>query len=87
MIALTKLNGRNVIVNAELIKMIEHTPDTLITLTTGETIVVDEAYVRESIDDPYANVREGLASDMASYEGRLSEQDYADFIAFLKTLR
>ncbi|MAY73809.1 MAG: hypothetical protein CMJ31_03620 [Phycisphaerae bacterium] len=58
-----------------------------ITLTTGQSITVDEAYVRESIDDPYAKVREGLASDMASYEGRLSEQDYADFVAFLKTIR
>jgi len=42
MIALTKLNGRNVIVNAELIKMIEHTPDTLITLTTGDHLMVKE---------------------------------------------
>ena len=42
MIALTKLNGTNVIVNAELIKMIEHTPDTLVTLTTGDHLMVKE---------------------------------------------
>lgn len=46
MIALTKLNGKNVIVNAELIKMIEHTPDTLVTLTTG-----DHLMVREEVDE------------------------------------
>lgn len=42
MIALTKLNGKNVIINAELIKMIEHTPDTLVTLTTGDHLMVKE---------------------------------------------
>ena len=46
MISLTKLNGASVIVNAELIKMIEHTPDTLVTLTTG-----DHLMVREDVDE------------------------------------
>ena len=42
MIALTRLNKSKVIVNAELIKFIESTPDTMITLTTGDRVMVQE---------------------------------------------
>jgi flagellar protein FlbD len=42
MIPLTKLNQQAFVVNAELIKFIESTPDTLVTLTTGERILVKE---------------------------------------------
>ena len=43
MIHLTRLNNEPLIVNAELIKFIEHTPDTVLTLVTGEKIVVLES--------------------------------------------
>jgi len=42
MIAVTKLNNQPVVVNAELIKFVESTPDTMLTLTTGERILVKE---------------------------------------------
>ncbi len=42
MIRLTRLNGRPFVINAEQIKTIEETPDTLITLLTGDQIVVQE---------------------------------------------
>ncbi|HEX7058028.1 MAG TPA: flagellar FlbD family protein [Bacilli bacterium] len=42
MIALTRLNGTQVTVNALLIETIEATPDTIITLTTGKKLVVRE---------------------------------------------
>jgi flagellar protein FlbD len=42
MISLTKLNNQHFVVNAELIKFIESTPDTMITLTTGERLLVKE---------------------------------------------
>ncbi len=42
MINVTKINGTPVIVNAELIKFIETTPDTMITLTTGDRLIVKE---------------------------------------------
>jgi flagellar protein FlbD len=42
MIGLTKLNNQSFVVNADLIKYIETTPDTLVTLTTGERILVKE---------------------------------------------
>ncbi|MEK6675113.1 MAG: flagellar FlbD family protein [Planctomycetota bacterium] len=46
MITLTRLNDRVVVVNAELIKIIEATPDTTVTLIHGETL-----FVREPVDE------------------------------------
>ncbi|UCF32860.1 MAG: flagellar FlbD family protein [Phycisphaerales bacterium] len=46
MITVRRLNDRTVVVNAELIKMIESTPDTLITLINGDTLMV-----RESVEE------------------------------------
>ncbi|MCZ6682956.1 MAG: flagellar FlbD family protein [Planctomycetota bacterium] len=43
MISVTRLNGSPFIMNAELIKTIESTPDTMITLISGEHVVVKEA--------------------------------------------
>ncbi len=51
MIRVTRLNGLPVIVNADLIEFIEATPDTLVSLTTGEKIMVKESVeaVRELV--------------------------------------
>jgi flagellar protein FlbD len=43
MIQLTRLNNNPLIVNSDLIKLIENTPDTVLTLVTGEKIVVTES--------------------------------------------
>ena len=42
MIKLNRLNGRAFVVNCELIKFVEATPDTLLTLTNGEKLMVQE---------------------------------------------
>ncbi|MEO0483590.1 MAG: flagellar FlbD family protein [Planctomycetota bacterium] len=42
MITLTRLNQSRFVLNAELIRSIEEKPDTVITLTTGERVVVRE---------------------------------------------
>lgn len=42
MIAVTRLNGTSLVVNALLIETIEEVPDTLITLTTGKKIIAQE---------------------------------------------
>ena len=42
MIQLTRLNSKPLIVNSDLIKFVEQSPDTLVTLITGEKIVVLE---------------------------------------------
>lgn len=43
MIKLTRLGGEPFILNAELIQYVEARPDTFVTLTTGERIVVTES--------------------------------------------
>jgi flagellar protein FlbD len=42
MIQLTRLNHQPILVNSDLIKFVEQSPDTLVTLITGEKIVVRE---------------------------------------------
>jgi flagellar protein FlbD len=42
MIALTRLNGKAFVLNADLIRTIEENPDTTITLVSGDHIVVRE---------------------------------------------
>ncbi len=46
MINVTRLNGKSFILNAELIEVMEETPDTVITLTTGHKYII-----RESLDE------------------------------------
>lgn len=43
MITVTRLNGTRFVLNAELIRTVEQHPDTMIKLTTGETLVVRES--------------------------------------------
>ena len=43
MIALHRLNGQEVVINAELIESVEAHPDTVILLATGNRLVVKEA--------------------------------------------
>ncbi len=53
MILLTRLNGRKVVVNSELIKTIEQLPDTTLTLING-----DHLLVLESLDEVVARAIE-----------------------------
>lgn len=46
MIEVTKLNDEKFVLNAELIKTVEETPDTVITITTGNKYIV-----KESVED------------------------------------
>ena len=43
MVEVTKLNGVKILINPDLIELVEETPDTLITLTTGRKIIVKES--------------------------------------------
>ena len=42
MIALTRLNGQTFVVNAEKIRYVEQTPDTVVCCDTGDRIMVRE---------------------------------------------
>lgn len=43
MIEVTKMNGQKVLINPELIEVIEETPDTVISFSTGRKIIVKES--------------------------------------------
>ena len=43
MIRLTRLGGEPFLLNAELIKFVESRPDTFVTLTDGERVIVAES--------------------------------------------
>lgn len=43
MIKLTRLDGEPFVLNAEMIRYVETRPDTFVTLTTGERMVVAES--------------------------------------------
>ena len=43
MIEVTKINGVKVLVKPDLIELVEETPDTVLTLTTGKKIIVKES--------------------------------------------
>ena len=43
MIELTKMNGRKVLVNPDLIELVEETPDTVVLFTTGRKIIIKES--------------------------------------------
>ena len=51
MIEVTKLNGKTIMLNAEMIISVEETPDTIILLNTGTKILVKESrqQVRERV--------------------------------------
>ncbi len=49
MIRLTRLNGKGFVLNADLIKYLEETPDTVVTLVGGDRVMVSEK-VDEVVD-------------------------------------
>ena len=53
MITVHRLNGKQIVVNAELIRSVEENPDTTITLINGDHILV-----RESMEDIVGKVIE-----------------------------
>lgn len=58
MIKVKRLNDKEFVVNSELILYIEETPDTVITLTSGQKIVVTD-----SVDD--------IIEKVIEYKGRI----------------
>ena len=69
MIWLSRLNGKKFVVNCDLIKTVESTPDTIITLATGEKLLVRESvdevigasllYRKRIIQEPFEREKEG----------------------------
>jgi cytochrome c oxidase subunit II len=58
-----------------------------VSLQSGETVVVDEAYVRESILMPSAKVTAGFQPIMPTFQGLVSEEGLLQLIEYVKSLR
>ena len=56
-------------------------------LQTGETISVDEAYVRESILNPSAKVTAGFQPIMPTFQGLVTEEQLLELIEYVKSLK
>ena len=56
-------------------------------LASGDTVVADEAYVRESIVNPAAKVAFGYQPVMPTFQGQASEEQLIALIAYIQSLQ
>ena len=56
-------------------------------LASGETVMADDAYLRESILNSRAKVSKGFAPSMPGYEGVFSYEQADQLVAYIKTLK
>jgi cytochrome c oxidase subunit 2 len=56
-------------------------------LKTGETVVADEAYLRESILKPTAQLVAGFEPVMPTYQGQVNEEAVVNLITYIKSLQ
>lgn len=63
MIQLTRLNKSEIMINSDLIQYVEETPDTVITLTNGQKIVVVEPALE-------------IVNKVVEYKRRIFAQEY-----------
>jgi len=61
-------------------------PGTEVELASGEKVLVDDAYLRESILMPMAKVVKGYPPAMPTFAGQLSEDQVMSLIAYIKSL-
>ncbi len=57
-----------------------------LTLTTGEKVNVDEAYLRQAILSPSEHVTQGYVPIMPTYQGQISEDGVFALIEYIKSL-
>src|SRR5882724_2583440 len=55
-------------------------------LTNGQTLIADDAYIRESILSPAAKVVNGYKPVMPSFQGQLSEEQILNLVAYIRSL-
>ena len=57
-----------------------------LTLTNGSQVLVNDAYLRDSILNPSQHVTAGFAPIMPTYQGQISEDGLIDLVEFIKTM-
>jgi cytochrome c oxidase subunit 2 len=58
-----------------------------VTLASGETVIADENYIRESIMTPMAKMVQGFPPLMPTYQGQVSEEQITQLTEYIKSLR
>ena len=62
MIEVTRINGVKFSINPELIEVVETTPDTVITLTTGKKLIVKES--RQEVKNLVLSYKRAIFADL-----------------------
>jgi cytochrome c oxidase subunit 2 len=57
-----------------------------LTLTSGQAITADDAYLRESILNPSQHITQGYAPIMPTYQGQVSEEGVIALVEYIKHL-
>jgi cytochrome c oxidase subunit 2 len=55
-------------------------------LTSGQSVTVDDAYLREAILNPSEHITQGYAPIMPTYQGQISEEGIIALIEYIKNL-
>ncbi len=55
-------------------------------LAGGQTVVADEAYIRDAIINPEAQILAGYPAIMPTYKGQVTEEDLLNLMAYIKSL-
>jgi cytochrome c oxidase subunit 2 len=56
-------------------------------LTNNQTVTADEAYIRESIENPQAKVVSGFNPIMPTFQGQVTPEQLIQIISFIKSLQ
>lgn len=56
-------------------------------LSDGSEIVMDENYIRESLENPNAKVRQGFAATMTPFTGKFKENEINGLIEYIKSVK
>ncbi len=55
-------------------------------LSSGQSIVADDAYLRQAILNPSQHITEGYAPIMPTYQGQISEEGVIALVEYIKNL-
>ncbi len=55
-------------------------------LTNGQSLIADEAYVRESIENPQAKIVTGFGPIMPTFQGQVTPEQLIQLMSFIKSL-
>jgi cytochrome c oxidase subunit II len=56
-------------------------------LSNGQTVRVDESYIRESITNPGAKLVAGFGPIMPTFQGQVTEEQLVQLTAFIKSMQ